>query len=71
MALDKELTELRKKKTVWKFQNKFILKNLKNRVIIWFCNLTLGHIPRENSNSKTYMHPNVHSTTLYNSQHWK
>ena len=28
------------------------------------------HIPRknENSNSKRYMHPNVHSSTIYNSK---
>ena len=29
---------------------------------------TPGHISRENSNSKRYMHPNVHSRTFYNSQ---
>ena len=26
------------------------------------------HIPRENHNSKRHMHPNVHCSTIYNSQ---
>ena len=29
---------------------------------------TAGHISGENSNSKRYMHPNVHSSTIHNSQ---
>ena len=41
----------------------------KNRVTIWSSNPTLGHISTENSNSKRYMHPSVHSSTIYNSQH--
>ena len=40
----------------------------KNRVTIWSCNLTLGHISGKNSNSKTYMHPNVPGSTINNSQ---
>ena len=40
----------------------------KNRVAIWFCNPTSGHISRHNYNSKRYTHPNVHSSTIYNSQ---
>ena len=40
----------------------------KNRVTILTCNPTPGHITRENSNLKRYMHPNVHSSTIYNSQ---
>ena len=40
----------------------------KNRVTIWSCNPIPTHISRENSNLKRYMHPNVHSTTIYNSQ---
>ena len=31
-------------------------------------NPTPGHIPRQNCNSKRYMHPHVHSSTIYNSQ---
>ena len=27
-----------------------------------------GHIPRQNYNLKRYMHPYVHSSTIYNSQ---
>ena len=29
---------------------------------------TTGHTPRENHNSKRHMHPNVHCSTIYNSQ---
>ena len=39
-----------------------------NRIIIWPNNPTPGHEPRENHNSKKYMHPNVHYSTIYNSQ---
>ena len=39
-------------------------------VTIWPCNPTPEHISRkdENSNLKRCMHPNVHSSTIYNSQ---
>ena len=42
----------------------------KNRVIIWCSNPTPGHISGKdkNSNLKRYMHPNVHCSTVYNSQ---
>ena len=49
---------------LWKF-----LKKTKNRVTIWPSNPTPGHILRENCNSKRYMYLNVHSSTIYNSQH--
>ena len=41
-----------------------------SRVTIWSGNLIPGHISRkdENSNLKRYMHPNVHSSIIYNSQ---
>ena len=29
-------------------------------------NPTPGHIPREDFNTKRYMHPNIHCSTLYN-----
>ena len=29
----------------------------KNRITMWYGNLTPGHIPRENRTSKRYMHP--------------
>ena len=35
---------------------------------MWPSNLITGHIPRENHNSKRYMHPSVHSNMIYNSQ---
>ena len=38
------------------------------RLDIWFCNPTPGHIFGENSNSERYMHPDVHSSTVYSSQ---
>ena len=31
-------------------------------------NFIPGHTFRENSNSKKHMYPNVHSSTVYNSQ---
>jgi len=40
----------------------------KTRVDIWFSNSTPRHIPRQNYNLKRYMHPNVHSSTIHNSQ---
>ena len=40
----------------------------KNRTTIWPSNPTPGHIPRENHNSERHMHPNVHCSTIYNSQ---
>ena len=40
-------------------------KKLKNRTTMWPRNLTPGHISRENHNSKTYMHPNVHCSTIF------
>ena len=40
----------------------------KNRVTKWSCNPTPGHTSGENYNSKRYRHPNVHSSTIYNSQ---
>ena len=38
------------------------------RATIWSRNLTPGHITRQNSNPKRYMHPYVHSSTTHNSQ---
>ena len=39
-----------------------------NRATILSSNPTPGHIPRQNYNLKGYMHPYVHSSTIYNSQ---
>ena len=50
-------------KTVWRF-----LKKLKIELPYDPANPTPGHISRENSNLKRYMHPNVHRSTIYNSQ---
>ena len=44
------------------------LKKLKNRATIWSCNNTHGHISGEDYNSKRYMHPDVHCSTICNSQ---
>ena len=43
-------------------------KKTKNRATIQSCNLTPRHISEENHNLKRYMHPNVHCSTIYNSQ---
>ena len=42
----------------------------KNRVTIRSCNPTPGYISGkdENSNSKRYVHSNIHSSTIHNSQ---
>ena len=40
----------------------------KTRVAIESSNPTPGYIPRQNFNSKRYVHPCVHSSTIYNSQ---
>ena len=40
----------------------------KNTATICSYNPTPGHISRENDNLKRYMHPSVHSSTIYNSQ---
>ena len=50
-------------RTVWKF-----LKKTKNRVAILSSNPIPGNIPRQNYNSKRYMHPCVHSSSTKNSQ---
>ena len=50
-----------------KRQRLYVLKT-KNRVTIWDWNPTPGHISRENSNSKRYMYPKIHSNTINNSQ---
>ena len=41
-----------------------VLKKL-NRIT---SNLTLGHVFRENHNSKGCMYPDIHCSTIYNSQ---
>ena len=40
----------------------------KNRTTLQSSNPTLGHVFRENHNLKRYMHPNVYSNTVSNSQ---
>ena len=40
----------------------------KTRVAIGSSNPTPGHISRQNYNLKRYMHPYVHSSTMYKSQ---
>ena len=45
-------------------------KDLKITTLKMLKDLTAGHISGKdkNSNSKRYMHPNVHSSIIYNSQ---
>ena len=40
----------------------------KNNITTWSSNLTPGHIFRQNSNFKSYMHPCAPSSTIHNSQ---
>ena len=40
----------------------------KNRVAMWSSNPTPRCVSEQNYNSKRYMHPNVHSSTIHNSQ---
>ena len=46
------------------------LQKTKNGTAFWPSDSTAGIIPLEpwNANSKEHMHPNVHSSTIYNSQ---
>ena len=39
----------------------------KSRIALWSSNPTPGHISGQNCNSKRYMHPSVHSSTIHNS----
>ena len=48
-----------------------IPQKTKYRTTIWSSDPTPGHISRQNSNSERYMHPYVHSSTIYNSKIWK
>ena len=45
-------------------------KEIKSRTTIQSSNFTSGYLPEENKNTdlKRYMHPNVHCSTIYNSQ---
>ena len=43
-------------------------QNTKARATVGPSNPTPGHIPRENHNSRRHMHPNMYSSTIYNSQ---
>ena len=50
-------------RTVWRF-----LKRTGNRTAIWPSNPTAGHTHRGNQNWRRHMYPNVHRSTVYNSQ---
>ena len=43
-------------------------KKPKNRATIWSSNPTAGQISGEKHALKVYMHPNIHCSTIYNSQ---
>ena len=40
----------------------------KNRATVWPYSPTPGHISGEKRGPKAYMHPNIHCSTVYNSQ---
>ena len=48
--------------------NMEIPQNTKNRITICSSNPTPAHLFRENHDLKRYMYPNVHGSTIYNSQ---
>ena len=56
---------------LWGFFGPREWTNSKNTVTMWSCNPTPGHISREKSNLKRYMHSNVHSSTINNTKTWK
>ena len=45
-----------------------IPQKTKNRITVWSRNSTPGHLSRENHDLKRFMNPNVHCSTIYNSQ---
>ena len=49
-------------RTIWRFH-----KKTKNRTPTWYSKHTTGHMPRENYNSKRYIHPNIHCSSIYSS----
>ena len=60
-----------KKTLLWFSQRVFWLYfplTISDLAFMWPRNPTPGHIPRENHNSKGYMHPSVHCSTLYTSE---
>ena len=50
-------------RTVWRF-----LKKTGNRTALWPSNRTAGYTHRGNQNWKRHVYPNVHRSTVYNSQ---
>ena len=50
-------------RTVWRF-----LKKTGNRAALWSSNPTAGHTHWGNQNWKRHVNPNVHRSTVYNSQ---
>ena len=51
-----------------------VSQETKNRTTIWPSNSTHGYISKKQNkktNSERYMHPNVHNSTIYNSQGMK
>ena len=57
--------------SLWKTVRR-CLKKTKYKATIWSSSLTPEHIIEkdENSNSKRHMHPNVYSSSIYNSKTW-
>ena len=45
-------------------------QNVKNRTTLWSINCTTRYLPKEykNTNSKGYVHPDVHSSVIYHNQ---
>ena len=49
-------------RTVWRLLIKLKIE------LIWPCSPTSGHLSGDNHNLRRYMHPNIHCSTVYNTQ---
>ena len=61
-------------RTVWRFLKKTTKKKTPkttNRTALWPSNPTAGHTHRGNQNWNRHVYPNVHRSTVYNSQDMK
>ena len=49
-------------------RKEYEVSSKKTRVTVWYNDMTPGHTFGQKYNSKRYVHPYVHSSTIYNSQ---
>ena len=55
---------------LWKTYSMEILQRIKNWASIWSSTLIFAYLPNENKNTnwKRYVYPDIHCSTIYNSQ---